>query len=189
MNTPETAIKQPSSRAREAAHVLPGNGSRPQVVILGCGFAGLAAAQELANRAVDVTIVDRENHHLFQPLLYQVATAGLAAPAIAAPIRHVLRGARNVTTLLGEASAIEVEHRLVRLDRGGVLAYDYLIVATGATHSYFGRDDWAPFAPGLKTLDDALEIRRRILLARDQAGKLAAGRFDSQLQLQRSNGL
>lgn len=153
--------------AREVA--APAAASPPRVVIIGCGFAGLAAAKALANAPVAVTVVDRANHHLFQPLLYQVATAGLAAPAIAAPIRHVLRGARNVTTLLGEVTAIDVAARAVRLDRGDVLAYDYLVVASGATHSYFGRDDWAPFAPGLKTLEDALEIRRRILLAFERA--------------------
>ena len=152
-----------------AAPVTRHAAARPQVVVIGCGFAGLAAAQALANRPVHVTIVDRANHHLFQPLLYQVATAGLAAPAIAAPIRHVLRAARNVTTLLGEVASIDVAKQQIRLDRGDTLGYDYLIVASGATHSYFGRDDWAPFAPGLKTLDDALEIRRRILLAFERA--------------------
>jgi NADH:ubiquinone reductase (H+-translocating) len=144
-------------------------GKPPRVVILGCGFAGLAAAQALAGRAVEVTIVDRANHHVFQPLLYQVATAGLAAPAIAAPIRQILRDARNVTTLLGDVTAIDVEQRQVRLDHGTTLAYDHLIVATGATHSYFGHEQWARFAPGLKTLDDALEIRRRILNAFERA--------------------
>jgi NADH dehydrogenase len=138
-------------------------------VIIGCGFAGLAAASELAGKPVDVTLVDRVNHHLFQPLLYQVATAGLAGPAIAAPIRHVLRNARNVTTLLADVRGVDVEQRAVRLDHDGALHYDHLIVATGATHSYFGHDDWAKFAPGLKTLDDAIEIRRRILLAFERA--------------------
>lgn len=143
--------------------------ARPRVVIIGCGFAGLAAARALAGRAVDVTIVDRANHHLFQPLRYQVATAGLAAPAIAAPIRHLLRDAGNVTTLLGDVAAIDLAKRQVTLDRGEALGYEHLIVATGATHSYFGRDEWARFAPGLKTLDDAIEMRRRILLAFERA--------------------
>ena len=141
----------------------------PHVVILGCGFGGLAAAKAFAGADVRVTLVDRENHHLFQPLLYQVATAGLASVAIAAPIRHIFRRQRNVTTLLGEARAIDVPGKRVVLDDGTAIAYDHLIVATGATHSYFGHDEWARFAPGLKTLDDAMEIRRRILLAYEHA--------------------
>jgi len=141
----------------------------PHVVILGCGFGGLAAAKAFAGAEVRVTLVDRENHHLFQPLLYQVATAGLASVAIAAPIRHIFRRQRNVTTLLAEARAIDVQGKQVVLDDGTAIAYDYLIVATGATHSYFGHDEWARFAPGLKTLDDAMEIRRRILLAYERA--------------------
>lgn len=141
----------------------------PHVVILGCGFGGLAAAKAFAGAEVRVTLVDRENHHLFQPLLYQVATAGLASVAIAAPIRHIFRRQRNVTTLLAEARAIDVQGKQVVLDDGAAIAYDYLIVATGATHSYFGHDEWARFAPGLKTLDDAMEIRRRILLAYERA--------------------
>jgi NADH dehydrogenase len=141
----------------------------PHVVILGCGFGGLAAAQALAGAAVRVTLIDRENHHLFQPLLYQVATAGLASVAIAAPIRYIFRRQANVTTLLAEARAIDVPGRRVVLDDGTALAYEYLIVATGATHSYFGHDEWTPFAPGLKTLGDAMEIRRRILLAYERA--------------------
>lgn len=142
-----------------------------RVVIVGCGFGGLEAARALADAAVDVTLVDRANHHLFQPLLYQVATAGLSAPAIAAPVRSLFRHQRNVTTLLGEVTAIEAAQRQVRLRDGSVLPYDHLIVAAGATHSYFGRDDWAVHAPGLKTLDDAFEIRRRILLAFEAAEK------------------
>lgn len=143
----------------------------PRVVIIGCGFGGLEAARALRKAPVDITLVDRTNHHLFQPLLYQVATAGLSAPAIAAPVRHLFRKQDNVTTLLGEATSIDVEGRRVVLDDGLALPYDHLIVAAGATHSYFGRDDWAPFAPGLKTLDDAFEIRRRILLAFEAAEK------------------
>ncbi|MFO1362884.1 MAG: NAD(P)/FAD-dependent oxidoreductase [Burkholderiales bacterium] len=141
----------------------------PHVVILGCGFGGLAAAKTFAGEDVRVTLIDRENHHLFQPLLYQVATAGLASVAIAAPIRHIFRRQRNVTTLLAEARAVDLAGKRVVLDDGAALAYDYLIVATGATHSYFGHDEWARFAPGLKTLDDAMEIRRQILLAYERA--------------------
>ena len=145
--------------------------TRPRVVIIGCGFGGLEAARALRHAAVDVTLLERTNHHLFQPLLYQVATAGLSAPAIAAPVRHLFRKQANVTTLLGEVTAIDVAARQLRLADGMAIPYDHLIVAAGATHSYFGRDDWAPFAPGLKTLDDAFEIRRRILLAFEEAEK------------------
>ncbi len=141
----------------------------PRVLILGCGFGGLFAARALRTAPVSVTILDRVNHHLFQPLLYQVATAGLSAPAIAAPIRHILGRQDNVTVLLGEARAMSASKRAVTLEDGTVLDYDHLIVATGATHSYFGNDAWARHAPGLKTLDDALEIRRRILLAFERA--------------------
>ncbi|MEO7549044.1 MAG: NAD(P)/FAD-dependent oxidoreductase, partial [Ramlibacter sp.] len=145
--------------------------SRPRVVIVGCGFGGLEAARALRGAAVEVTLVDRTNHHLFQPLLYQVATAGLSAPAIAAPVRHLFRQQANLTTLLGEVTAIDAGARLVRLADGALLPYDHLIVAAGSTHSYFGRDDWATFAPGLKTLNDAFEIRRSILLAFEAAEK------------------
>ncbi|RYF43718.1 MAG: NAD(P)/FAD-dependent oxidoreductase [Comamonadaceae bacterium] len=144
---------------------------QPRVVIVGCGFGGLEAAKALRGAAVDITLVDRTNHHLFQPLLYQVATAGLSAPAIAAPVRHLFRQQANLTTLLGEVTAIDAGARLVRLADGEALPYDHLIVAPGSTHSYFGRDEWAAFAPGLKTLDDAFEIRRRILLAFEAAEK------------------
>ena len=118
-------------------------------------------------------MVDRTNHHLFQPLLYQVATAGLSAPAIAAPIRHILRRQRNTVVLMGEVNDIDPAAKKVRLDDGGELAYDYLVVAPGSTHSYFGNDAWAPYAPGLKTLEDALEIRARILLAYERAEREA----------------
>lgn len=144
---------------------------RPRIVIIGCGFGGLEAARALQGAAVDVTLVDKTNHHLFQPLLYQVATAGLSAPAIAAPVRHLFRRQPNVTTLLGEVTRIDVAQREVHLTDGVQLPYDHLIVAAGATHSYFGRDDWAAYAPGLKTLDDAFEIRRRVLLAFEAAEK------------------
>ncbi|TFZ05863.1 NAD(P)/FAD-dependent oxidoreductase [Ramlibacter henchirensis] len=147
------------------------NPARPRVVVIGCGFGGLEATKALCNAPVDITLVDRTNHHLFQPLLYQVATAGLAAPAIAAPVRHLFRKQPNVTTLLGEANRIDAAARIVHLTDGTALPYDHLIVAAGATHSYFGRDEWARFAPGLKTLDDAFEIRRKVLLAFETAEK------------------
>ncbi|MBP8298582.1 MAG: NAD(P)/FAD-dependent oxidoreductase [Burkholderiales bacterium] len=143
--------------------------SRPRIVILGCGFGGLWAARALARADADITLYDRTNHHLFQPLLYQVATAGLTAPAIAAPIRHILRRQKNLTVLMADATDIDASARAVRLADGSAQPYDYLVVATGAGHSYFGHDDWAPWAPGLKTLDDAMEIRRRILLAFEEA--------------------
>ena len=141
----------------------------PRVVILGCGFGGLWAAQALRKAPIELTVVDRTNHHLFTPLVYQVATAGLSAPAIAAPIRHILANQRNTTVLMAEAKDIDKQARQVRLEDGSALPYDYLVVATGSMHSYFGNDAWAPFAPGLKTLEDALEIRARILLAYEQA--------------------
>lgn len=147
------------------------NNNRPRVLVIGCGFGGLETARALQDAPVDVTIVDRANHHLFQPLLYQVATAGLSAPAIAAPVRFLFRKQANVTTLLGEVTAIDADRREARLQDGTVLPYDHLVVAAGATHSYFGRDEWAAHAPGLKTLDDAFEIRRRILLAFEEAEK------------------
>ena len=142
--------------------------NRPEVVIVGGGFGGLYAARALRGTAVHVTIVDRRNHHLFQPLLYQVATAALNPADIAAPIRSVFRGRRNVSVLLAEAVGVDLAaKKLVLAD--GELPYDYLVLATGATHSYFGHEEWAPFAPGLKTIEDALEIRRRVLLAYEMA--------------------
>ena len=141
----------------------------PHVVILGAGFGGLWAAQALEGAPVRVTVLDRTNHHVFQPLLYQVATAGLAAPAISAPIRHVLADQKNATVLLGDAKRIEPVSRKVELEDGAEIPYDQLIVATGAIDNYFGNDAWAPFAPSLKTLADAFEIRRRILLAYEAA--------------------
>lgn len=136
--------------------------------MLGGGFGGLWAIRALDHADADVVLVDRHNHHLFQPLLYQVATAGLAAPSIAAPLRYMLRRQRNVTTLLGNVERIDPEARTVHVD-GRPLAYDRLVVATGSTHSYFGRDEWARHAPGLKTLDDALRIRERMLTAFERA--------------------
>jgi NADH dehydrogenase len=144
------------------------DGQRPYVVIVGGGFGGLAAAQTLRRAPVEITLVDRRNHHLFQPLLYQVATAGLSPADIAYPIRAILRRQRNANVLLAEAVAVDVHARDVVL-KDGRLHYDYLVVATGARHSYFGHEDWEPFAPGLKSLEDALEIRRRILLAFERA--------------------
>jgi NADH dehydrogenase len=140
------------------------------VVILGGGFGGLYAARALARAPVRVTIVDRRNHHLFQPLLYQVATGGLNPADIAAPIRGILRDQENVAVILAEARAVDPVARSVMLDDAEIV-YDFLIVATGATHSYFGHDEWAPFAPGLKSVEDALEIRRRVFLAYENAEK------------------
>ena len=134
-------------------------------------IGGLAAAKAMARADVRVTLVDRHNYHLFQPLLYQVATATLSAGDIGAPIRWVLRRASNVRVLLGEAKGIDVASRTVQLADGAVLDYDYLIVATGARHAYFGHPEWETFAPGLKSLDDAQKIRRKILLAFEQAEK------------------
>jgi NADH dehydrogenase len=142
--------------------------SLPHVVILGGGFGGLSAARQLAGAAARITLVDRRNHHLFQPLLYQVATASLAAPSITAPLRQILRRQHNVTVLLDEVTGVDVGHRRVQVTHGE-LHYDFLVVATGATHSYFGHDEWEPFAPGLKTLEDAFLIRRRVLLAFEHA--------------------
>lgn len=142
--------------------------SSPHVVILGGGFGGLAVARGLAHTDARVTLVDRRNHHLFQPLLYQVATAGLSAPSIAAPLRQILRKQSNVTVLLDEALDVDLAQRRVVLAHGE-LDYDALVVATGATHAYFGHDEWERFAPGLKTLDDAFTIRRRVLLAFERA--------------------
>jgi NADH dehydrogenase len=137
----------------------------PHVVIIGGGFAGLWATRALAHAPVRVSLVDRGNHHLFQPLLYQVATAGLSAPDIAAPLRHILRRQRNATVLMGDVVAIDMAGKTLRFVAGDTLGYDILLLASGSTHAYFGHDDWAVDAPGLKTLDDALEIRRRILTA------------------------
>jgi NADH dehydrogenase len=140
---------------------------------VGAGFGGLSAARALAEVPVRVTVVDRRNHHLFQPLLYEVATAALNPADISSPIRHVLRGQANAEVVLGEVVAVEPPARRVRLADRSELPYDYLVVATGATHSYFGRDDWAPLAPSLKTVEDALEIRRRFLLAFERAEREA----------------
>jgi NADH dehydrogenase len=145
----------------------------PRVVIIGGGFGGLSAARTLRAAPVDVTILDRRNHHVFQPLLYQVAMAVLSPGDIASPIRWILRHQRNVEVLLGEVSRIDVERKVAHLADGADIPYDYLIVAAGATHAYFGHDEWLPYAPGLKTLEDALEMRRRVLLAFERAEREA----------------
>ena len=148
----------------------------PRVIIIGCGFGGLEAVRGLSEAAVEITLVDRTNHHLFQPLLYQVATAGLSAPAVSAPIRHTLRKEMergNLTILQAEVTGIEATTRQVTLDDGHALPYDHLIVAAGATHSYFGHDEWAAHAPGLKTLADAFNIRARVIGAFEQAERCA----------------
>jgi NADH dehydrogenase len=142
--------------------------TRPRVVIVGAGFAGLSCAKALAKADVDLLVVDRSNHHLFQPLLYQVATAGLAPTQIATPIRSILADQANVRVILAEVTGVDTARRRVTFDSGEA-AYDHLVLATGATHGYFGRDDWAAHAPGLKSIDDALELRRRILLAFERA--------------------
>lgn len=141
----------------------------PHLVIVGGGFAGLWATRALARERIRITLVDRRNHHLFQPLLYQVATAGLSAPDIAAPLRHILGHQRNVEVRLGEVVAIDKQARQVRMADGSALDYDTLLLATGATHAYFGHDEWADDAPGLKTLDDAIALRRKLLLAFERA--------------------
>jgi NADH dehydrogenase len=139
--------------------------ARPRVVVVGGGFAGLSAGTALADMAVDVTLIDRRNHHTFQPLIYQVALAVLSPADIAQPIRHVFSKDRNIEVLMDEVEAIKYDQNRVHLRSGAEMEYDYLILATGATHSYFGKDQWAQWAPGLKTVEDATEIRRRVLLA------------------------
>ncbi|MBX3299721.1 MAG: NAD(P)/FAD-dependent oxidoreductase [Acidobacteria bacterium] len=139
--------------------------ARSRVVIIGGGFGGLEAARSLGGKAVDVTLIDRKNHHVFQPLLYQVATAVLSPGEIAQPIRRILHRYRNIEVILGEAVAVRADHGVVELSDGAEVPFDRLIVAAGARHSYFGNDGWSTFAPGLKTIEDALEIRRRVLLA------------------------
>src|SRR5262245_12014046 len=141
----------------------------PDVVIIGGGFGGLYAAKALAGAAVNVTLLDRRNFHLFQPLLYQVATGGLSPANISAPLRDILKKQSNTRVLLAEVTSIDVSGRRVLLREGEPIRYDYLIVAAGARHHYFGRPDWEPFAPGLKTIEDATEIRRRVLLAFERA--------------------
>ncbi len=160
--------------------------SRPRVVIVGAGFGGLTAARRIARLPVQVTVVDRKNHHTFQPLLYQVATAGLSPGEIAAPIRWILRSHSNVEVLLEEVVDFNLEQKKV-ITKQLVLDYDFLIIASGATHAYFGHQEWEPLAPGLKTIEDALEIRRRVLLAfelaeRQNKNKTAGGENAPPLQ-------
>ena len=152
-----TALKQPAPAV-----------TRPRVVIAGAGFGGLNAAKALSRADVDVTIVDRHNYHLFQPLLYQVATAGLSPNQIATPIRQILSSAKNTTVLMDDIAGVDLETSEL-LTRSGRINFDYLIVATGARHTYFGHDEWEPFAPGLKKIDDAIAIRRRLLSAFERA--------------------
>ena len=146
--------------------------AKPRIVIIGAGFGGLEAARTLAKLPVQITLIDRKNHHTFQPLLYQVATAGISPGEIAAPVRWILRGRKNVEVLLGEVVDFDLRQRRVKLSDLEI-SYDYLIVATGARHSYFGHDEWEALAPGLKTIEDALEIRRRVLLAFELAERQA----------------
>src|SRR5205823_9967757 len=144
---------------------------QPQVIIIGAGFGGLEAAKKLACEDVRLTVIDRTNYHLFQPLLYQVATAALSPADIAAPVRAILSKCKNVEVILAEAESVDIDAKKVKTnDR--VLDYDYLILATGARHSYFGHDEWEKVAPGLKSLEDAVELRRRILLAFEYAEKI-----------------
>src|SRR5277367_4278505 len=160
----ETA-RVPMMTARGTEDAAVGKGMRPRVLILGGGFGGLHAALGLAKLPVDVTLVDRRNHFTFQPLLYQVALAVLSPANIAQPIRTIFRDKPNVEVLMDEALSFDLERHHVQMNSGAMMEYDYLIVATGAMHSYFGRDDWAHLAPGLKSVEDAIEIRRRVLLA------------------------
>ena len=145
---------------------------RKRVVVIGAGFGGLEVAKSLRRADVDVIVVDKRNHHLFQPLLYQVATAGLSATDIAAPIRKVLRHCENCTVLLADATAIDTEKKKVLTAAGDAIAYDFLVLATGVTNRYFGHDDWEKFAPGLKSLEEALDIRRRVLVAYENAERI-----------------
>jgi NADH:ubiquinone reductase (H+-translocating) len=152
----------------EHSHSAGATAAPPHVVIVGGGFGGIEAAKALRGSKVRVTLVDRRNHHVFQPLLYQVATAALNPANIASPIRRILRGAANVEVLLGDVESVDVAHKTLKLTDGEI-SYDYLIVATGATHSYFGHDGWEADAPGLKSIEDATEIRRRVLMAYEAA--------------------
>jgi len=155
--------------------------NRPRVVVVGSGFGGLEAARNLAKLPLQVTLIDRKNHHTFQPLLYQVATAGISPAEIAAPIRWILRGRKNVEVLMDEVVGFDLNRKIVQLPDLEI-PYDYMVVAAGAQHSYFGHDEWEPLAPGLKTVEDALEIRRRVLLAFELAEKqVVAGEPQSML--------
>ncbi|WP_232280315.1 NAD(P)/FAD-dependent oxidoreductase [Sphingomonas sp. PAMC 26605] len=156
-------------RSASLHHPRAGAGRAPHIVIVGAGFGGLAAAKELARYDLDVTLVDRQNHHLFQPLLYQVATAGLSPADVAAPIRSIVKKQKRTRVLLDQVDGIDHQAKTVSLSSGATLHYDSLILATGATHSYFGNEGWAEHAPGIKTIDDALHVRRQILLALEHA--------------------
>lgn len=149
-------------------------GEKQKVIIIGGGFGGLWAAKALANKPVEVTLIDRKNHHVFQPLLYQVATAVLSPGEVAYPIRRILNKADNIEVILGEVTGFDTEGKTVTLDDGTEVGFDHLIVAAGARHAYFGHDDWQTFAPGLKTIEDAVEIRRRIFLAFEIAERKAS---------------
>src|SRR5512139_3070198 len=149
-------------------------GEKQKVIIIGGGFGGLWAAKALANKPVEVTLIDRKNHHVFQPLLYQVATAVLSPGEVAYPIRRILNKADNIEVILGEVTGFDTEGKTVILDDGTKVGFDHLIVAAGARHAYFGHDDWQTFAPGLKTIEDAVEIRRRIFLAFEIAERKAS---------------
>src|ERR1700732_3066008 len=153
------------------------NKLQPRVVIVGAGFGGLNAAQELAKASVQITVIDRKNFHTFQPLLYQVATAGLSPGEIAAPIRSILRSHKNIEVLMAEVTGFDLDRRTVKTSDFDI-PYDCLIVAAGVTHSYFGHDEWEPYAPGLKTIEDALEIRRRVLLGFELAERQPASSDD-----------
>jgi NADH:ubiquinone reductase (H+-translocating) len=170
---------RPTAGATAASGPIAGTG-RKKVVIIGGGFAGLNAAKALHNADVDITLVDRKNHHLFQPLLYQVATATLSPTNIAQPIRSILRDQKNVTVILDQVVGFDLQYKTVKMESGTLLTYDYLIVATGATHSYFGHDEWARFAPGIKTIEDAVVIRKSIFLAFENAERqmMETGRYD-----------
>src|SRR4051812_5648378 len=145
------------------------NRARPKIVVVGGGFGGLAAIKELKGVDADITLIDRRNHHLFQPLLYQVATTSLAPAEIAWPIRQLVHKRQEVTTLLGKVVGVDTKANIVRLENGTKVPFDYLVLGTGAQHAYFGHDDWEPYAPGLKTLEDATAMRRRLLIAFEKA--------------------
>ena len=145
------------------------NRTRPRIVVVGGGFGGLAAIKELKGVDADITLIDKRNHHLFQPLLYQVATTSLAPAEIAWPIRQLVHKRQEVTTLLGKVVDVDTKANIVRLDNGTEVPFDFLVLGTGAQHAYFGHDDWEPYAPGLKTLEDATAMRRRLLIAFEKA--------------------
>src|SRR5437762_1779511 len=162
--------RHPVERGRVAAT---GKHAHDRIVVIGAGFAGIEVARGLGAAGLSVTLIDRQNHHLFQPLLYQVATAALSPADIAEPIRKMLRGYPSVEVRLDEVTAVDVRARTLALASGVTFPYDWLVVAAGATHSYFGHDEWAPFAPGLKTIEDARLIRSRLLLAFEEAERTA----------------